>query len=69
MSIATEIARLQSARNKLRTKAVALGIGAQTDKLDDLADEFNEIVFSTIRTGSSAPSSSLGTDGDIYIQV
>ena len=27
------------------------------------------ITFSTIRTGSSAPSSSLGDDGDIYIQT
>ena len=27
------------------------------------------IPFSTIRTGTSAPSSSLGTDGDIYIQT
>lgn len=25
--------------------------------------------FSTIRTGSSAPSSSLGVDGDIYLQT
>lgn len=31
------------------------------------ADEL--ISFSTIRTGSSAPSDSLGTDGDIYIQT
>ncbi len=44
MSTATEIARLQAARNKLRTKAVALGIGVSTDKLDDLADEFDAIV-------------------------
>lgn len=44
MSTATEIARLQAARNKLRTKAVALGIGTSTDKLDDLADEFDGIV-------------------------
>lgn len=44
MSISTEIARLQAARNKLRTKAVALGIGISTDKLDDLADEFDGIV-------------------------
>lgn len=44
MSISTEIARLQAARNKLRTKAVALGIGLSTDKLDDLADEFDAIV-------------------------
>ena len=27
------------------------------------------LTFSTIHTGSSAPSSSLGVDGDIYIQV
>lgn len=28
-----------------------------------------ELVFSTIHTGSSAPSSSLGVNGDIYLQV
>lgn len=44
MSISTEITRIQSARNTLRTKAVALGIGTATDKLDDLADEFDAIV-------------------------
>lgn len=44
MSTATEIARLQAARNKLRTKAVALGIGVSTDKLDVIADEFDAIV-------------------------
>ena len=27
------------------------------------------LTFSTIHTGSSAPSSSLGVDGDIYLQV
>ena len=44
MSTATEITRLTNARNTLRTKAVALGIGLSTDKLDDLADEFDAIV-------------------------
>lgn len=44
MSISTEITRITSARNTLRTKAIALGIGASTDKLDDLADEFDAIV-------------------------
>lgn len=44
MSISTEITRIQTARNTLRTKAVALGIGLSTDKLDDLADEFDAIV-------------------------
>lgn len=44
MSIATELSRIQSARNKLRTKAVALGIGTSTDNLTQLADEYDGIV-------------------------
>lgn len=44
MSVSTEIARLQTARNTLRTKAVELGIGTGTDKLDTLATEFSGIV-------------------------
>ena len=44
MSIATEITRIQTARNKLRTKAVELGIGTSTDKLPALADAFDGIV-------------------------
>lgn len=44
MSISTELARIQSARNTLRTKAVELGIGTNTDKLDVLATAFDGIV-------------------------
>ena len=44
MSISTEISRLQQARNTLRTKAVELGIGTGTDKLDALATEFSGII-------------------------
>ena len=44
MSIATEISRIQTARNKLRTKAVALGIGTSTDNLTQLANEYDGIV-------------------------
>ena len=44
MSVATEISRIQTARNTLRTKAVALGIGTSTDKLDTLATAFDGIV-------------------------
>ena len=44
MSVATEISRIQTARNKLRTKAVGLGIGTSTDNLTKLADEFDGIV-------------------------
>ena len=44
MSISTELTRLQQARNTLRTKAVELGIGTGTDKLDVLATEFSGII-------------------------
>ena len=39
MSTATEITRLQTARNTIRNKMVNLGLGESTDLLDDLADE------------------------------
>ena len=44
MSIATEITRIQTARNKLRTKAVDLGIGTSTDNLTTLSNAFDGIV-------------------------
>ena len=37
MSTQTEITRIQSARNTMRTKLVELGLAASTDKLDTLA--------------------------------
>lgn len=43
MSIATEIARIQTARNKIRNKAVELGIGKAIDTLDALATEIDAI--------------------------
>lgn len=39
MSTQTEVTRLQTARNKLRTWLVGLGLAASTDKLDALADK------------------------------
>lgn len=43
MSTQTEITRLQTARNTIRNKMVALGLGTSTDKLDALATEINGI--------------------------
>lgn len=43
MSIQTEITRLQTARNALRTKAVELGVAQSTAKLDDIAAAFEGI--------------------------
>lgn len=44
MSIQTEISRIQGARDTLRTKAVELKISAGTEKLDELAEDYNGIV-------------------------
>lgn len=43
MSTSTEITRLQTARNTIRTKLVTLGLATSTDKLDDLADAIDGI--------------------------
>lgn len=43
MSIATEISRIQTARNTIRAKAVELGIGTSADTLDKLATEIEGI--------------------------
>lgn len=44
MSISTELSRIQGARDTLRTKAVELKISAGTEKLDELAQDYNDIV-------------------------
>lgn len=58
MSTQTEITRLQTARNTIRTKMVALGLGTSTDKLDDLAAEIDAIdnqgaVDASVKEGES----------------
>lgn len=58
MSTATEISRLQTARNTIRNKMVTLGLGASTDLLDDLADEIDSIanngaVSATVQEGDT----------------
>lgn len=58
MSTATEISRLQSARNTIRNKMVNLGLGTSTDLLDDLADEIDSItnqgaVTATVQEGDT----------------
>ena len=58
MSTATEISRLQTARNTIRNKMVNLGLGTSTDLLDDLATEIDGItnrgaVTATVQEGDS----------------
>lgn len=58
MSTQTEITRLQTARNKMRTWLVGLGLAASTDKLDALADKAaaiknNGAVDANVKEGES----------------
>lgn len=58
MSIQTEITRLQTARNKLRTKGLELGLSTGTDKLDVIAAGFDGIancgaVSATVKEGET----------------
>lgn len=58
MSTATEISRLQTARNTIRNKMVNLGLGTSTDLLDDLATEIDGItnrgaVTATVQEGDT----------------
>ena len=59
MSVSSEISRILAARNKLRTKAVSLGIGQSTDDISDLADEYDGIA------DQGTPSATV-TEGDTY---
>ena len=58
MSIQTELSRIQTARNTLRTKAVELGIAQSTAKLDALATAFENMdnvgaVSATVKEGET----------------
>lgn len=58
MSTATEISRLQTARNTIRNKMVNLGLGTSTDLLDDLATEIDGIanngaISATVQEGDT----------------
>ena len=43
MSVATEVSRIQSARNSIRTKMTELGVTASTDTLDQMATKISAI--------------------------
>ena len=60
MSIATELSRIQTARNTIRTKLVALGLVTATAKLDECATAVDGI------ENRGAVSASV-QEGDTYI--
>lgn len=45
MSIATQVKRLQDVRNQIRAKMVSLGLSTNTDLLQDLANDLDEVAF------------------------
>ena len=58
MSTATEISRLQTARNTIRNKLISFGLAESTDLLDDLADAIDNISYqgaitATVQEGDS----------------
>lgn len=59
MSISSEITRLTTARNTIRTKLVGFGLATSTDTIDDLADEIDAIA------DRGTPSASV-QEGDSY---
>ena len=52
MSTATEISRLQTARNTIRNKLITFGLATSTDLLDDLADAVDGISYQGAVTAS-----------------
>lgn len=103
MSTQTEITRLTTARDTIRTKLSSLGLADASDKLDALASAIDAIQTQTKTVtptssqqtvtpdsgynfltkvtvnavtptptwyqGSDEPSASLGSDGDLYLQI
>ena len=52
MSTASEISRLQAARNTIRNKLITFGLAESTDLLDDLADAIDNISYQGAITAS-----------------
>ena len=70
MSIATEITRIaknvSDSLDAVAAKGVTVPSGSTSDDLPDLIASIQIVHY---YTGSSAPASSLGANGDIYLQT
>lgn len=72
MSVQSEITRLSNSKSAIKSAIESKGVSVSgTDTLDSYADKISQIVTpdATIYTGSSDPSSSLGSNGDLYIKI
>ena len=70
MSIQSEITRISGNVANTLTAIANKGVTVpQGSNSDDMATLINSIVFQHYYTGTSTPSSSLGSNGDIYLQT
>lgn len=72
MSAQSEITRLSNAKAAIKSAIEAKGVSvASADHIDTYASKVALIVTPdvTVYSGSSTPSASLGSDGDIYIKI
>ena len=65
MSTQTEITRLQTARNKLRTWLVGLGLAASTDKLDAETNTLSVDTAAAVEKDNTKPV----TSAAVYTEV
>lgn len=72
-TINTQISRIETAKSDIKTAIIGKGVTVpNTAKISDMAGYINQIYIPTVvtyYTGTSAPASTLGSDGDIYLQT
>jgi len=67
MSISTQITRIKTASNTIKSKTQQIGISDEGDKLDIVATKLNNTTFIKAYHTAGLPAPSLGSDGDICV--
>lgn len=70
MSVQTEITRITGAKSAIATAITGLGVTVPAaTKIDGYAALINTVQIQHYYTGSTAPTSALGVDGDVFLQT
>lgn len=72
MSVQSEVNRLNTAKADIKQAIINKGVSvSNTDKIDSYANKIAmiETPDANIYVGSTNPSSSLGSNGDIYLKI
>lgn len=70
MSIESQVSRIKTNIRNAYTALQNYGVDTpSTATSDDMANQINQIQITKYYLGTSTPSSSIGNDGDIYIQL